>query len=480
MRLGVVYLLTAMPLAARLVVSLYSLRKWYDGPVTVFTTRPQSHEIGRLMAEDSRLNIQTEQLKERRGQGPVSSYLTKIDAARSSPYEATVFLDADTLIVGSVAELLRSAEQAAVTATQFCETTTADESIAYRLRRWKRLRSGVARELGTERLIDIQLATPFPAVNTGVFSVQRDTALFKEWDALARQGRHLPLPDELAFQILLLRHQHHILGGHFNCHPCFANIPDVRIWHFVAATHLEYTVTQDAWLPMYRECQQLNVARITSWSRIDRQLSYDVHLGNEGGTATEIRNDVPARISRREEFSTFLNKHKLTGEAAEIGVARGEFARLFLDRWHGRRLHLIDPWRRLPNYVDVANVTDEEHEANLAETINRLTPHRDRICVHRACSHEAVRSFADNSLDFVYVDANHAYTSVREDLRLWYRKVRPGGILAGHDFVDGNFPQGEFGVASAVREFAKEVEAIVGLTLEREWRSWYLQKLQDP
>ena len=40
-----------------------------------------------------------------------------------------------------------------------------------------------------------------------------------------------------------------------------------------------------------------------------------------------------------------------------------------------------------------------------------------------------------------------------EDLEAWASKVRPGGILAGHDYVDGDLPQGEFYVKSAVDDF---------------------------
>ena len=48
----------------------------------------------------------------------------------------------------------------------------------------------------------------------------------------------------------------------------------------------------------------------------------------------------------------------------------------------------------------------------------------------------AVTRFEDNSIDFVYVDARHDYKGVLEDLRLYWPKVRQGGILAGHDYLN--------------------------------------------
>jgi len=56
---------------------------------------------------------------------------------------------------------------------------------------------------------------------------------------------------------------------------------------------------------------------------------------------------------------------------------------------------------------------------------------------------EASMPFADASLDFVFIDAAHDFESVRDDIAAWLPKVKPGGVLAGHDF-------GEEGVMRAV------------------------------
>lgn len=60
----------------------------------------------------------------------------------------------------------------------------------------------------------------------------------------------------------------------------------------------------------------------------------------------------------------------------------------------------------------------------------------------------AARTFADGSLDFVYIDGNHTRESVLEDCRAWWPKIKPGGTLAGHDY-DVHFPE----VVAAVTEF---------------------------
>ena len=104
-----------------------------------------------------------------------------------------------------------------------------------------------------------------------------------------------------------------------------------------------------------------------------------------------------------------------------------------------------------------------------------LAPHSGRYRVHRTLSAEAAERFDDGSLDFVYLDANHAYEAISTDVRRWYRKLRLGGILASHDFLDGTLPEGEFGVASAVREFEIEI-GVSALVTDERWPSWYLIK----
>jgi hypothetical protein len=96
--------------------------------------------------------------------------------------------------------------------------------------------------------------------------------------------------------------------------------------------------------------------------------------------------------------------------------------------------------------------------------------------VHRKLSEEAVGAFPNDSLDFVYIDANHEFNAVLQDIRGWFPKVRPGGVLAGHDFLDGDLPEGSFGVKSAVSTFESEAGVRAHSTSERAWPSWYIVK----
>jgi hypothetical protein len=69
---------------------------------------------------------------------------------------------------------------------------------------------------------------------------------------------------------------------------------------------------------------------------------------------------------------------------------------------------------------------------------------------------EAVKLYADRSLDFVYIDAAHDYANVKADILAWKPKVKPGGILAGHDYNKENSP----GLVQAVNECLPNAEFV--------------------
>jgi hypothetical protein len=271
MSIGVVYLLTNPQLAARLVVSVYSLRKWYDGPVTVFTTRPESHEIGQLLQKDKRVRIEHRTAQETAAHNNfVQAYLTKVDFLEHSPYDATVFLDADTLVVGRLDELLTCARTAPITATIYGPLQTHNRYVNHNLQPWKRLLRKHARDKELAALVTRVLTRPQPIVNAGVFAIQKDASMLNHWRHLSWIGREMPTPEEGALQILLLMYPNHILGAHYNCLPIFASeVCDVRIWHFAASTHLRLLQGRQIWLPAYEECCRLNIAKLRRWSRVE-------------------------------------------------------------------------------------------------------------------------------------------------------------------------------------------------------------------
>ena len=154
--------------------------------------------------------------------------------------------------------------------------------------------------------------------------------------------------------------------------------------------------------------------------------------------------------------------------AVEVGVQRGEFSNVILSRWSGK-LYMVDRWKHVDCYEDIANVSDSDHIVCMEAAKEVCARHGGRgVCI-LASSQGAASCTADGWFDAVYLDADHSKAGVLADLHAWMPKVRKGGLIAGHDYLDGALPEGVFGVKSAVLEFFGREPDIV--TDER-WPTW--------
>jgi hypothetical protein len=146
---------------------------------------------------------------------------------------------------------------------------------------------------------------------------------------------------------------------------------------------------------------------------------------------------------------------------AEIGVHLGDFSQRILDSVSPRELHLIDPWEyqasdtyKLAWYGGGAKGGQRELDDRHSRVLKRFKQdiRAGRVKVHRGYSTEILSQFPDRSLDWVYIDGNHMYDFVKQDLALSLRKVKPGGFITGDDYTEEGWWEG--GVKKAVDEFA--------------------------
>lgn len=146
---------------------------------------------------------------------------------------------------------------------------------------------------------------------------------------------------------------------------------------------------------------------------------------------------------------------------AEIGVHVGDFSQRILEVVSPRELHLIDPWEYHPSdtyrrawYGGGAKGGQREMDDRNSRVLKRFKKdiRAGRVKVHRGYSTEILSRFPDRSLDWVYIDGNHMYEFVKQDLALSLRKVKPGGFISGDDYTEAGWWEG--GVKKAVDEFA--------------------------
>lgn len=164
-----------------------------------------------------------------------------------------------------------------------------------------------------------------------------------------------------------------------------------------------------------------------------------------------------------------LLKSKGYKVGAEIGILKGDFTKVLGEV--GLKIYGIDPFIQYETYTDYEGKSMDDFYAKAQENIQGLD-----CTIIRKTSMEAVNDFADESLDFVFIDGNHAYEYVVEDIAKWSKKVRKGGIVAGHDYFTGH-GRHKMHVEDAVNGFVKsyKITPLYILTGDK-CPSWYYEK----
>lgn len=137
----------------------------------------------------------------------------------------------------------------------------------------------------------------------------------------------------------------------------------------------------------------------------------------------------------------YFQNHKVIG--AEIGVLNGYNSENLLKELNIKKLYLID------YFESYTGIDLYKRNINNYEKIKKKFKNNPKVEIIKALSIEASELFKNESLDFVYIDANHKYNYVLMDLIKWYPKIKYSGILSGHDY--GNYKTN--GVKKAVKDW---------------------------
>lgn len=131
-------------------------------------------------------------------------------------------------------------------------------------------------------------------------------------------------------------------------------------------------------------------------------------------------------------------------KGAEIGVRRGKFSRQFCEANRNLHLFCIDPWMAYHVRYD-----QDKQDAIYRECVNNLTGLN--VTFIRKTSMDAVKDIVPDSLDFAYIDGDHSFDFIMEDIICWSKCVRPGGIVACHDYHHGHNVEVVFAVDAYTR-----------------------------
>lgn len=165
---------------------------------------------------------------------------------------------------------------------------------------------------------------------------------------------------------------------------------------------------------------------------------------------------------------------------AEIGVFRGEMSRFLLNQFPKMFLHMVDIWRAVSpdsqygkSESSARKATDLNKQKQLKTAMDSTSHHANRRILHVGMSIDVGAYMKNDSLDAVFIDGDHTERGVLDDLLSWYHKVRPGGLIAGHDIDVKERP--EWQVRRAVERFRASRGITTPLTTGP-GTTWFFQK----
>ena len=179
---------------------------------------------------------------------------------------------------------------------------------------------------------------------------------------------------------------------------------------------------------------------------------------------TRMPIEIP-EIGRKGLAKLFSELDFKTG--AEIGVYQGEYSEILCKFNPHAKIFSIDPWR--PHLEYTAFIKEKTFSDAYKMAKNRLSKYNCKMIKKKSL--DAIKDFKDNSLDFAYIDGDHSFQACTNDIVEWSKKVRIGGIIAGHDYIR-HLP----------RSIIHVYEVVNGYTQAYRIRPWFLlaaKSLQD-
>ena len=179
------------------------------------------------------------------------------------------------------------------------------------------------------------------------------------------------------------------------------------------------------------------------------------------------------RIVKAWRFSTLIAREKFGKkpiDVIEIGVEAGENSRNILRELNVNKIYLVDPWEEYDDYSESeCERTQDKIEETLVRCKKNLRKYKDKTVYARGYSSDVYACLP--RVDFIYIDGNHEYDYVLEDLENYYPLLKEGGIIAGHDIC---WQRGN-AVIDAVRDFCEKNNLIFHVC----WEDWWIDKAEN-
>ena len=163
-------------------------------------------------------------------------------------------------------------------------------------------------------------------------------------------------------------------------------------------------------------------------------------------------NEIPGWFAYEDLYNNVVDNAAFGSNFVEVGAWFGKSTNHLATKLKESKKNIhftsVDTWK---------GTDDEELHQNIVGAFNGdifyefidntvLSNNYGTFDIIKDTSHNAANQFSNGSIDFIMIDAGHSYDALMEDIKIWYNKVKPGGIISGDDY----------GVFQGVTEAANE------------------------
>lgn len=249
---GVIFYNKGKKCIVRLILCINSLRRFYKGPITVVI---EGEQPPRLL-EDLKNTFGCDFIFD---SNPNSATLIrKIEVSQKSPYDLTLFIDADMLVLGDVSEFFEKAKNHDLVASHFTDWRSDGGTIVRRIKRFEALKPHY-----------IEAAIKYgPAINTGIYAYPKNSPIWKEWWDIATWGENkgIYIPDEVGLQVIAPQYNVAVLPSKYNTSVVYGNhIEDKRVIHFHGRKHCKEFPLCELWIKEFVAACKTNLCHIREY-----------------------------------------------------------------------------------------------------------------------------------------------------------------------------------------------------------------------
>lgn len=268
MTTGILFYNSGTKCLPRLLVAVNSLRKVYSGNVCILSQGDESRNICKSIANYYSCIFQEfvsdiSDLKH-------FYWFEKSRMHKYSPFDYTIFIDSDTLILKDPSELFDEIKENDFIATQFSNWTTHTPRIAKRLSPWAKI---------DKDLTEFTLRMKSPSVNVGVYGFSKESELMRNWFDFTIQLPDAILPEESSCHLMLNKYKGIVVESKYNC-SCKHDIVngETVIIHYHGRKHCRrddvgnYLYNAEKWVKEFLEVIDDDICGIKEWRKFDSKL----------------------------------------------------------------------------------------------------------------------------------------------------------------------------------------------------------------